>query len=288
MPELPEVETIARDLQPQLAGRSVVELEVFRPDVLAPGLAPRVLAQTLVGCTIRQVSRRGKNLLFLTEAGPRLLVNLGMTGKLVLSWTEGARQLRHPAVRFGLDAKGALLYDDIRRFGRMELHDENSWAERDAGLGPEPLAESFGPDELWRIVSASRSPVRNLLLDQRRIAGIGNIYANEALARAGIHPARAAESLSPKENADLHSCICSVLREAIRARGTTMSDYRDASGREGGFEPKLYVYARKGAPCHKCGTEIRREMLCGRPTFFCISCQPPQEKPGRGTANYRV
>lgn len=273
MPELPEAETIALDLRRRIVHRAIAAVEVVRPDILAPGLTPDRLAAGLTGRRIDAVDRRAKNVLLVLDGGRRLLINLGMTGRLVVSDAPRAAELRHIAVRFGLDDGRALLYDDIRRFGRMELHTRESWIEREATFGVEPLAEAFTGKWLFERTRRSPTPIRTWLLDQRRVAGVGNIYANEALFRARVRPARAAGRLSPEEADRLCAAIRDVLREAIVARGTTLSDYRDAAGEAGGFEPLLRVYGREGGPCPVCGTPIKRVVITNRAAFFCPRCQ---------------
>lgn len=273
MPELPEAETIARDLRRHVVGSAVTGVRVTHADVLAPGLSPARLGRALRGHSIVDVGRRAKNVVLTFDDGTRIVVNLGMTGRLVVGSSPRADELRHVAVRFDLDENGPLLYDDIRRFGRIELHSAESWAERERTFGVEPLSDRFTAEHLHSLVHASRTPIRNFLLDQRRIAGIGNIYANEALFRAGILPARPANSLTTDESSRLRDAIRDVLSEAIEARGTTFSDYRDARGEAGGFQLRLRVYGREGEPCTVCGTPIQRLVLTNRSAFFCPHCQ---------------
>lgn len=273
MPELPEAETIVRDLRRHVTGRTVTGLRVIHADILAPSLSPDDLAHALVGRRIEEIARRAKNIVFRFEGGPILVVNLGMTGRLVVSTAPRASELRHVAVRFDLDGGDALLYDDVRRFGRFDLYSPEQWKEREAEFGVEPLSDAFTAERLHELTSRSRSPIRNWLLDQRRVAGIGNIYANEALFRARVHPARPANTLTKQEAARLRDALRDVLREAIEVRGTTLRDYRDASGEAGGFEPLLKIYGREGEPCPVCGTPIERLVLGNRSAFFCPRCQ---------------
>jgi len=274
VPELPEVETIARGLAARVPGRRVEGVTVRRPDVIARPASRRAFRDGMTGRRIREVTRRGKNVLFVLDAGMRLLVNLGMTGRLLLDDAPAARGLGHVAVRFRLDDGRTLLYDDVRRFGRMELFDAQGWAERDARFGLEPLGEEMTPEALHAVTSASRVPIRNLLLDQDRIVGVGNIYASEALHRSRVHPARPASSLTRAETHRLRDEIRAVLQEAIDAGGTTFSDYRNASGEAGAFQFRLRVYGREGEPCAHCGTAIERQVISNRSAFFCPACQP--------------
>jgi formamidopyrimidine-DNA glycosylase len=271
MPELPEAETIARDLDPRLRGARVIGADFHHADVLAR--PPEEFGDSLLGRTIRGVERRGKNVVLVFEDGGRLVVNLGMTGRLVLSDARRADECRHVAVRLLLEDGRALLYDDVRRFGHLELYEPETWPARDAELGLEPLGERFTGDELWHLTRRTRTPVRNFLLDQSKVAGVGNIYALEALFRAGIRPARRAHRITRAEAARLRDTLRDVLSEAIVNRGTTFSDYRDAAGEAGGFEPLLRVYGREGSPCPACGTAIKRTVLTNRSAFYCPACQ---------------
>ena len=273
MPELPEAETIARDLRRHVVGRKVTGVKVTHADVLGAGLTSKSISKRLVGHRIAEVGRRAKNVVLRFEDGPVMVVNLGMTGRLVVSEAPKASELRHVAVRFDLDHGGALLYDDVRRFGRIDVYTPETWEEKQRELGVEPLSDEFTPKRLHELTQKSRSPIRNWLLDQRRVAGIGNIYANEALFRAKIHPARPANTLSRAEATRLRDAIRDVLTEAIRVRGTTLRDYRDANGEAGGFEPLLRVYGREGQPCPVCGTPIERTVIGNRSAFYCPHCQ---------------
>ena len=274
MPELPEAETIVRGLRPSLLGRRISETEVMHADVLrepAPGFARKVEGREIVG-----VGRRGKNVVMRLGGKRVLAVNLGMTGRLLPSAGQtGSRDdSRHPAVRFGLDDGESLVFDDTRRFGTVECLSTEEWQTRSSRMGPEPLEDRFRARDLRTRLKASRSPVRSWLLDQRRVAGVGNIYANEALFLAGVHPQRPARSLSEDEAASLHRALRRVLRNAIDAGGTTLRDYRDATGGEGRFARRLQVYGRAGKPCGRCSGEIRRVVFGGRSAFYCPSCQP--------------
>jgi formamidopyrimidine-DNA glycosylase len=271
MPELPEAETIVRDLDPRLRGARILAVAVHHPDVLARPASE--LGDALLGRTIAGVGRRGKNVVVAFEDEGRLMVNLGMTGRLVLSDSPRAAELRHVAVRLDLDDGRALLYDDTRRFGRLELYEPEVWPARDAELGLEPLEDAFTGDALWALTRRTRTPVRNFLLDQSKVAGVGNIYALEALFRAGIRPSRRSHRITRFEAAALRDALRQVLANAIQHRGTTFSDYRDGSGEAGGFEPLLRVYGREGLPCTACGTTIRRKVLTNRSAFYCPACQ---------------
>jgi formamidopyrimidine-DNA glycosylase len=274
VPELPEAETIVRDLRARLTGSRVVRVAVRHADVLHRGLAPATLDRRLRGRTCNGVSRRGKNVVLEFDGGLRLVINLGMTGRVVTSDAARAGDLRHVAVTIDLADGRAILYDDARRFGDLDLRDEAGWAARTAELGVEPLAGEFTAERLHALTRTSSTPIRNWLLDQRRIAGIGNIYAVEALFRAGIRPTRRARTLRRREAALLRDALRDVLEEAIDARGTTISDYRDASGEPGTFDRRLRAYDRAGQPCvNGCGGTIRRIVLSNRSAFYCPTCQ---------------
>jgi formamidopyrimidine-DNA glycosylase len=273
MPELPEAETIVRDLRARLPGAVVARVVVERPDILHTGLTAAALGQKLRGRTFTGVSRRGKNVILEFDAGLRLVINLGMTGRVVTSDAARAGELRHIAARLHLEDGRAVLYDDARRFGDLDLRDEAGWAARDAELGVEPLSDALTADVLYQLTRSSITPIRNWLLDQRRIAGVGNIYAIEALHRAGVRPTRRARTLRRRETALLRETLRAVLQESIDARGTTISDYRDGSGEPGAFNVRLRVYDREGLPCLSCGTRIKRVVLSNRSAFYCPACQ---------------
>lgn len=275
MPELPEAETIVRGLRDAVVGETIARAEVLKPDVLRePKRAfwPKVRDREIVA-----VERRAKNVLIRLEEGRVIAVNLGMTGRL-LPFDEppkGRRRPTHPAVRFRFESGGLLVFDDVRRFGTVECLTEEEWMARSESMGPEPLSPEFTPADLRRGLAASRAPVRSWLLDQKRIAGVGNIYAAEALFLAGIHPRRPARSVDADEAEALHGAIRRVLDAAIQAGGTTIRDYRTASGDEGGFAPSLYVYGREGEACRRCGRDVERTVFGNRSAFFCPTCQPP-------------
>jgi formamidopyrimidine-DNA glycosylase len=270
MPELPEVETIVRDLDGSVTGRLIVAVKVLKPDLIG-GDGPASFARALKGSRIREVTRRAKNLVFDVENG-RLVVNLGMTGRLLVVAPD-ASMPPHLGVRFELDDGRLLLYQDVRRFGRLEYLPPEKWAVRDASLGLEPLSDAFDDAELYRLTRGSRVAIKTWLMNQRHVVGVGNIYASEALYRARIAPGRAALKITRKQAATLRTAIREVLREAIDFRGTTLLDYRDAKGERGEFATRLKVYDREGEACGRCGEPIRRIVQGGRSTFFCPRCQ---------------
>ncbi len=262
MPELPEVETVVRSIT-RLRGRRVVTVEIGCPRVLR-GDDPQRTAARLEGRRIAGVSRRGKFILIALEGGGYLVVHLGMTGRLLM----GAKPGKHTHVILTLD-RGVLLYDDSRQFGCFQVSEEIP--ERVASLGPEPL--EVGYEEFAAALRKRRSRIKALLLDQRFLRGLGNIYADEALFRAGIHPLAAASRLRPERARRLHTKIVEVLTEAIAAGGSSISDYVDADGRKGFFQVKHRVYQRTGEPCLSCGAPIRRILVAQRSSHFCPKCQ---------------
>jgi len=276
MPELPEAETIVRGLRPRLQQRVVTAVEVLRPDVLRQDVL--AFREGVAGRTVRAVERRAKNVVFPLDGDRVLAVNLGMTGRLLHAPAPGSS--RHPAVRFSLDDGTTMVFDDVRRFGTVECLAADVWQTRSDRMGPEPLDPAFGPSDLRQALATSRAPMRSWLLDQTRIAGVGNIYANEALYLAGIDPRRPARDVTADEAERLHGAIREVLEQAIRAGGTTLRDYRTAEGDEGRYGNALRVYGRAGLPCPRCGAEIERVVFANRSAFLCPGCQPPR-RPGR-------
>lgn len=273
MPELPEAETIVRDLQKKVTGRVITGTKVTHSDILGTALTPQKLSRALKGKRIERVERRAKKVVLRLSNDLVLVISLGMTGRVVASKAERAKDLRHIAVRFDLDNATALLYDDARRFGSIEVYTADRWLQRQASLGVEPLSEDFTPDRLIAMTRTSISPIRNWLLDQKRVSGIGNIYAAEALFHAGVRPTRRANTLTRAEAFRLRDTLREVLVASIEARGTSISDYRDVDGVEGGFSGRLYVYDRNGEPCLACGTRIKRVVFTNRSAFYCPQCQ---------------
>ena len=272
MPELPEAETLARGLRSALEGRTIVQASVHHADVLR--VSPRVFRARVRGRRIERVGRRAKNIVVELDDGV-LVVNLGMTGWLApLGFPDRAPpRPTHPAISFRLD-RGRLVFDDVRRFGCVEALDFELWNARSAAFGPEPLTDDFAPAGLYETLSRSRSPVRSWLLDQRKVAGVGNIYACEACFLAAIHPARRGVSVTMQEAEALHRAIRGVLAAAVDAGGTTIRDYRNADGGTGEFVHRLKVYGREGRPCFRCNSTIERLVFGNRSAFFCPTCQP--------------
>jgi formamidopyrimidine-DNA glycosylase len=273
VPELPEAETIVRGLRPAVIGSRIRSAEVVHADVLReprPRFADKVRGRTIVA-----VERRGKNVLLVLDERRLVAVNLGMTGRLLPYPTAptGDRRPGHPAVWFHFESGSMLAFDDTRRFGTVECLSADEWLERSHRMGPEPLDDTFTADALHGALKASRAPVRSWLLDQRKLAGVGNIYANEALHLAGIHPRTEARAVTRPAAERLHDAVREVLRSAIGAGGTTIRDYRNAEGEEGLYARRLLVYDRAGEPCGRCGEAIQRTVFGGRSAFHCPGCQ---------------
>ena len=274
MPELPETETIARDLDREVTGARIAGVVVTRPDVLRE-VEPEMLARRVTGSTIERCWRRAKLVVLDLSTGDRLVVQPRFTGALLIDRGSLPEHERlYSTVAFLLSDGRTLHYRDIRRLGTVTLMLPERWRAYSATLGPEPLDASFSPAHLSGILRGSKQAVKKLLMDQRRIAGIGNIYANEALWRAGIDPSREGRTLSPDEVERLHAELTAVLREAIAERGTSFRDYRDASGERGAFAARLSAYGRGGLPCPRCNRRlIATDAIDGRATVFCAHCQ---------------
>ncbi|HWJ12855.1 MAG TPA: bifunctional DNA-formamidopyrimidine glycosylase/DNA-(apurinic or apyrimidinic site) lyase [Gemmatimonadaceae bacterium] len=274
MPELPETETIARDLDREIAGRTVVAVRVRRSDVLRE-VGSRTLSKRMVGSRITRSWRRAKLVVLDLSSGDRLVVQPRFTGALLIDAGDlPAREREYSTVEFVLDDGRSLHYRDIRRLGTVALMDAVRFSGYSAALGVEPLDRAFTADHLSGLLRGSRQAVKKVLMDQRGVVGIGNIYANEALWRARIDPSRAAKTLSAPEASALRAAIVEVLTESIAHRGTSFRDYRDASGERGGFVERLAVYGRAGQPCPRCGRRlVGTHAIDGRMTVLCARCQ---------------
>lgn len=274
MPELPETETIARDLDREVSGARIVSVEVVKRDVLREVTATE-LSTRLSGTTLLRCWRRAKLVVFDLDTGDRLVVQPRFTGALLLDdgrLSDGER--RFSTLALSLSDSRRLHYRDIRRLGTVTLMGPSRFASYASALGMEPLDPATTPERLSALLRGTRQAVKKVLMDQRRIAGIGNIYANEALWRAGIDPSRPAASLQADEVVRLHAGIVGVLQESIQARGTSFRDYRDASGQRGRFSDLLCVYGRAGSPCPRCGARlIGTHAIDGRASTFCAWCQ---------------
>ena len=274
MPELPETETIARDLHAAIRGAVIDGVTVARADVLRE-VTPDELKRRVSATTIDSVSRRAKLVVIALHTGERIVVQPRFTGALLLDDGSLAEvERRYSTLAFHLLDGRVLHYRDIRRLGTVTLMPPDRWAEYSGALGIEPLDDAFTADRLAEAAHASRQAIKKLLMDQRIIVGIGNIYANEALWRAGIDPSRESRTLTTSECTALHRAIVDVLGESIAARGTSFRDYRDAAGNRGAFAESLAVYGRGGLPCPRCNARlVATHAIDGRQTVLCVKCQ---------------
>jgi formamidopyrimidine-DNA glycosylase len=279
VPELPEVETIRRQLEPLVKGRRLVEIEVLDPRWSTP-LAPQELEAALRERVVESLGRRGKYLLWNLSGDVHLAQHLRMTGSVL---ADPDPEPSHTRVRMGFAAgprrgpvRRRLAVVDPRRFGTGELllGSEALEAFLSARLGLEPFDEGFTPAHLKAVLKGRRTPIKALLLDQRRIAGVGNIYADEALFRAGIHPLRPAGTLTAAQVERLRDAIREALAEGIEAKGASIDDFRHVDGVRGSFQDRFLVHLREGEPCVRCGTPIRKQVVAGRGTYVCERCQP--------------
>jgi formamidopyrimidine-DNA glycosylase len=280
MPELPEVETIRRQLAPHVEGRTLRHLDVLDPRFSMP-LAPEQLSSALDGRVVERLARRGKYLIFELSDEAHLLVHLRMTGTLLLD--PGPRPA-HARVVFDL-GDHELVFVDPRRFGTGELAlgDAARDAFLAARLGVEPFDDGFTTDHLRTLARASRAPVKAFLLDQRKVAGVGNIYADEALYRAQIHPLRVTNTLKRAQLDALRAAVLDALEAGIAAKGASIDDFRDPYGVQGSFQDQFLVHLREGEPCGRCGTTVVKLRAAGRGTYVCPRCQPrPRARRGSG------
>lgn len=272
MPELPEVETVRRSLL-RLVGRTVARVATSGLALRAP-VDEKRLARACAGARVDGVRRVGKYLLLDFSRGDVLLAHLGMSGRFLFADGDAPREPHTHAV-FALDGGGELRYVDPRRFGFLRACSADEVAESPElrALGPDPLSRAFTVDGFADALSSSRTPIKSFLLDQSRIAGLGNIYASEVLHRAGVSPRRRADRLGRARAERLHRAIVEVLAAAVSRRGTTFRDYVDADGARGGNQFHLAVYDRAGEPCPVCNAAIRRVTQGARSTFYCPACQ---------------
>lgn len=269
MPELPETETIARDLAGAVVGLRITECAVLRRDVLRVPRGRDIKTDT-TGRSIIAVLRRAKTIVVELDSGSRLLVTPRFTGALQFDVPEDP----YLTIRWGLSGGHTLTYRDVRRLGTVALVDPAGYERFQASLGPEPIGDAFTREVLSGILRGSRSPIKKILMTPSRLAGVGNIYANEALWMAGIDPSRPAGGISAEESERLATALRQVLAAAIAARGTSFRDYRDASNRKGGFAEQLQAYGRGGEPCARCATRLTEtHAIDGRSTVFCHRCQ---------------
>jgi formamidopyrimidine-DNA glycosylase len=274
VPELPETETIARDLDGAIRGRKITKVSVRKADVLRE-VSVRSIAKRLRDATILRSWRRAKLVVIDLDTGDRIVVQPRFTGALLIDdGTFTGSELDYSTLRIDLDDGRALHYADVRRLGTVALMNADRFEEYSGKLGIEPLDGAFTAAHLSTVLRATSQPVKKVLMEQRKIAGIGNIYANEALWRARIDPSRPGAAITLEETTLLRDSIVAVLGEAIDARGTSFRDYRDARGKRGTFVEKLQAYGRGGLPCRRCGSKlVMTHAIDGRATTMCVKCQ---------------
>jgi len=301
MPELPEVETVCRQLEPEIEGRVIERLEVLDARWCRP-MPPRRLEKAVAEATIEGLGRRGKYLLLALDGKRTLVMHLRMTGNLVLvegedkldpsegmRLYEGERSTseRHLRARFALDDGRELWFTDPRRFGEAFLIDDADLEARFERLGVEPLSGDFTPELLAAVSAGRTAPLKSFLLDQSRIAGVGNIYADEALFRARLHPLSPAGSMRPEHHEALRDAVVAALEAGIDRGGASIDDYRDGRGEKGTMQEEFLVHTREGEPCPNCGEPIVRIVVSGRSTYYCPHCQvrlrrrPRRRRPAR-------
>ena len=274
MPELPEVETIVRELAPRLEGFRIARARLAKTDVLRRVSKPRLL-KTLKGNAFEEVTRRAKHAVFRLTSGHRLVVQPRMTGSLVVYDRRLTKdEAKYAVLTCTLEDHRLFVYRDVRRLGTVWLLDDAAWAAYTGRIGPEPLDETFTPFVFAQRLAGTRSAIKKAIMDQRRVAGVGNIYANEALFQAGIDPSKPTNKLSLEEFARLHAAVTDVLRRAVDSSGTTVRDYRTGVGEPGRFQFELKVYGRGGEPCVTCGRKlVTTHTIDLRATTFCPNCQ---------------
>jgi len=287
MPELPEVETVVRQLEPEVEGQRIERLEVLDARWARP-VPPERLGKEVDGSTIMRLGRRGKYILMHLDRERTLVMHLRMTGNLILR--EGEKMLdpsegrrlyesersteeRHLRARFVLGDGRELWFTDPRRFGEAFLLEDAQLGERFAKLGVEPFSPEFTPQALGEMAAGRTAPLKSFLLDQSGVAGVGNIYADEALFRAELHPLSPAGSMKPEHLEALRDAVVAALEAGIDAGGSSIDDYRDARGEKGTMQDEFLVHTREGGDCHRCGGTIVRIVVGGRSTYFCPGCQ---------------
>lgn len=270
MPELPEVETVVRGLTPVWQGRRFTRVEARRPDLRFP--LPEDLGQRLVGARVTGLGRRAKYGLVHTDRGDTMIFHLGMSGKMRL---DPPQIEKHDHVIFETDDGQVVAFNDARRFGSLDFARTDALDAHPslAGLGPEPLGDALTPAHLETSFAGRAAPVKSLLLDQRVVAGLGNIYVCEALHMAGVHPERLGRDVTPAEAAKLAPAIKAVLEAAVEAGGSSLRDYVQVDGELGYFQTQWRVYGREGEACPVCTGLVERRVQSGRSSFFCSTCQ---------------
>lgn len=277
MPELPEVETVKRSLEPLVKGKQIEDVEVLCAKIIK-NIEPAAFKEKVRGRMIIGVERRGKYLLFQLDRGLTLVIHLRMTGQLTVCDREFPLS-KHTHVLFHLSSGEDWRFTDMRKFGLIYLVPTGCWETIKGlqGLGYEPLSPEFTLESLSKLVAGKKGILKAFLLDQSQIAGIGNIYADEILYEARLHPQREVKSLQTQELKRLYQAIRLKIAEGIKYRGTSLRDYVDGRGQKGGFQEKLMVYSHRGEPCARCGTQLQRIVVAGRGTVFCPHCQQPTD-----------
>ncbi|ACB85462.1 DNA-formamidopyrimidine glycosylase [Natranaerobius thermophilus] len=294
MPELPEVETIKKSLLSDLTGDRISRVEIYFPGMLQ-NMSPEDFKESVISNQIKDVKRRGKYLLIYVSCNGKMkdqvkviIIHLRMTGRLILKNNEVEKshnhlddeeiiqEYRHLRCLFQLQSGITLEFHDQRKFGTMALvnQGEEFYWKGLANLGPEPLSEEFDYEDFYKGVKKSKKPIKGILLDQKLVAGIGNIYADEVLFASGIHPARKGEELTEQEVGSLYKTIIQILELGIKYRGTTFSDYRDSEGNKGNFQDLLKVFNRNKEECLICRREVQKTKVANRGTYYCPNCQP--------------
>lgn len=274
MPELPEVETIVRDLRPRLTGRTLINPKLHFSDVLRRVSKPRLL-RTLQRNRVDAVNRRAKHVVVELESGHRLVIQPRMTGNLIVYDRRlKVAERRYVVLEAAIGNGERFVFRDVRRLGTIWLLDEKGWESYTARIGPEPLADDFTADVFVERIGGTRQAIKKAIMDQRLLAGVGNIYANEALFKAGIDPSRRSDRIERADLERLYGIVRNVLEDAIAAKGTTVRDYRTGTGETGNFQDVLEVYGRGGEPCPRCGAQLATtHAIDGRATTFCWRCQ---------------
>ncbi|HTU14069.1 MAG TPA: bifunctional DNA-formamidopyrimidine glycosylase/DNA-(apurinic or apyrimidinic site) lyase [Solirubrobacterales bacterium] len=293
MPELPEVETIRRQLEPDLVGRRIDSVEVLDPYFSKPE-TPKAFEDATEGREIVDVSRRGKYLLLDLEDGNSVVIHLRMTGSLILIDPEGVTNPgdsriyepgageKHLKARFSLDDGGELRFTDPRRFGRGFVADQEALDEYFASrLGVEPLSPEFTVEAMAAMTANRTGPLKSFLLNQKGVVGVGNIYADEALYRARLHPLSTGGSMKAEHHEALRDGVVEALERGLDLGGASIDDYRDAKGETGSMQDEFLVHRREGEDCHSCGATIVRIVVGGRSTYYCPECQVKLRKPAR-------
>lgn len=272
MPEMPEVEQVRKTLTPHIKGKTITNVEVFL-NRLIQHPSPNEFIKGLIGKTILDVGRKGKYLVLKTAENQKLIVHLRMTGALIAQ-SANVTEPKYAKIKFTLTDNTIMWFTDIRTFGTLYLvTDNDAYIDGYETLGPEPLSPDFNVEYLAPLVAKSRKPIKTFILDQKIIAGLGNIYADECLALSKIMPMRLANTLNQDELVKLCEAINAVIAQGIKNRGTTFRDYKDGEGNKGDNQNHLLVYSRAGKPCKKCGTILVQTKIGGRGSVYCPICQ---------------